>query len=53
MSENTNATPQPTIKELSERIDQLEHELEWTRSMVDYIKEQIDDMNSSNNNLYE
>ena len=41
----TNLPKQPTITELTARLDKLEQELDWTRDMLDMIKETIDDMN--------
>jgi hypothetical protein len=44
MPELTNPTTQPTIPELMARIDKLEQELDWTRGMLDIIRETMEDM---------
>jgi hypothetical protein len=44
MDESLNTTPQPTIPELMARIDKLEQELDWTRDMLEMIRETMDDM---------
>jgi len=44
MPESTNTSTQPTIPELNARLDKLEQEIQWTRDMLEMIRETMDDM---------
>ena len=44
--DESNSDWSPEMTALNARLDKLEQELDWTRDMLEIIRESIDDMNS-------
>jgi hypothetical protein len=44
--DDSNIDWNPEMTALNARLDKLEQELDWTRDMLEIIRESIDDMNS-------